>query len=85
MQARLPVLACTDPNTDIGKVITDGGFGRWCESNDTQDFKNLVTEFVKLGNEESTELKKNAFDYLADHFNTSSSAATIMKKISIPE
>ena len=26
MQAGISVLACTDPNTDIGKVIVDGGF-----------------------------------------------------------
>lgn len=29
MQVELPVLACTDPNPDVGKVITEGGFG-WC-------------------------------------------------------
>lgn len=38
MQAGIPVLACTDPNTDIGKVITEGGFGWWCESKKTEEF-----------------------------------------------
>lgn len=38
MQAGLPVLACTDPNTDVGKVIVEGGFGWWCESNDCKTF-----------------------------------------------
>ena len=42
LQAKLPVLACTDPNTDIGKVITDGGFGWWCESNDTHAFDEQI-------------------------------------------
>jgi len=42
MQARLPVLACTDPNTDIGKVIEEGGFGWWCASNDKQMFQKKV-------------------------------------------
>ena len=32
MQVKLPVLAVTDPNTDVGKVIVDGEFGWWCES-----------------------------------------------------
>lgn len=27
MQAKLPALAVTDPNTDIGKGIVEGGFG----------------------------------------------------------
>lgn len=43
MQACLPVLACTDPNTDIGKVIVDGGFGWWCESNNVNAFVEAVT------------------------------------------
>lgn len=42
MQAGLPVLACTDPNTDIGRVITEGGFGWWCESDDAQRFAELA-------------------------------------------
>lgn len=42
MQAKLPVLACTDPNTDIGKVITEGGFGWWCESDDSQKFSEIL-------------------------------------------
>ena len=44
MQAGLPVLACTDPNTDVGKVIVDGGFGWWCESDIPQLFKKKVLE-----------------------------------------
>lgn len=46
MQANLPILACTDPNTDIGKVITEGGFGWWCESNDIAGFERLVSSIV---------------------------------------
>lgn len=42
MQAKLPVLACTDPNTDIGKVIVEGGFGWWCESNDVKSFQTCI-------------------------------------------
>lgn len=36
MQAGVPVLACTDRSTDIGKVIVEGGFGWWCESNNKE-------------------------------------------------
>lgn len=44
MQAGIPVLACTDPNTDIGKVIVDGGFGWWCESDDIDNFTSIISE-----------------------------------------
>ena len=42
MQAGLPIIAATDKSTDVGKVIIDGGFGWWCESNDVDKFVELV-------------------------------------------
>lgn len=44
MQAKLPVLACTDPNTDIGEVITGGNFGWWCRSDDVNGFCAMIQE-----------------------------------------
>lgn len=42
MQASMPVLAATDVNTDIGKVIEKGEIGYWCESNDVKEFNKQV-------------------------------------------
>lgn len=64
MQAKLPVLAVTDPNTDVGKIITEGGFGWWCESKDTSDFVKTV-EMIMADNEPKGEL---AYDYLEKHY-----------------
>ena len=47
MQAGLPVIAATDPNTDIGKVITEGGFGWWCESNNADEFVRIINDAMK--------------------------------------
>ena len=65
MQAGLPVLACTDPNTDIGKVVTDGGFGWWCESNSVDDFSACVEKALNADFTEMTEKEKK---YLAEHY-----------------
>lgn len=65
MQAGLPVLAATDPNTDIGKVIVDGGFGWWCESNDVVAFEKCV----KLAlNADSSNIKENEMKYLNENY-----------------
>lgn len=48
MQVGIPVLAVTDPNTDIGKVIVEGGFGWWCESNDVTKFEEIVKEIIEF-------------------------------------
>lgn len=42
MQNGMPVLACTDANTDIGNVITEGKFGWWCESDNPDNFTKAV-------------------------------------------
>ena len=68
MQAGLPVLAATDPNTDVGKVIEEGGFGWWCESNDTDAFAALVDKAVAAPCEEMSEKGR---EYLREHYQTS--------------
>ncbi len=65
MQAKRPVLACTDPNTDIGKIITDGGCGMWCESCDADAFSKAVTAMCQAPLDAWGE---KAFDYLQEHY-----------------
>lgn len=66
MQAGLPVLACTDPNTDIGKVIVEGGFGWWCESNDVKAFSECVQEAL----EGIPEASKKEWQYLGNYYSS---------------
>lgn len=65
MQAKIPVLAVTDPNTDIGKVIIDGGFGWWCESNRVSEFSRVfkLTCCANL-----TEMGNRGYCYLLDNY-----------------
>ena len=65
MQAGLPVLACTDPNTDIGKVITENGFGWWCESNDVDGFRNKVGIIMKS---DFGSMTKRELAFLYEHY-----------------
>ena len=64
MQRGMPVLACTDPNTDIGKVIIAGGFGWWCESDSPAHFTEtvclaLAADIPKMGGRACRYLKEN--------------------------
>ncbi|MDD7281866.1 MAG: hypothetical protein PUH10_07775, partial [Erysipelotrichaceae bacterium] len=65
MQAKLPVLACTDCNTDVGKIAEDGKFGWWCESNHVSNFEETIgkvlhSDLVQMGN--------NAMKYLQENY-----------------
>ena len=77
MQAKLPVLACTDPNTDIGKIIVDGGFGWWCESDDVQTFNNILEKVITA---DLDILGQNGFEYLNREYSVCNTYRTIIKQ-----
>lgn len=78
MQAKIPVLAVTDPNTDIGKVIVDGGFGWWSESNSESDFIKAVDT---AQNAELPILGEKAFEYLINNYTVKKACEGIIKSI----
>lgn len=78
MQAKLPVLAVTDPNTDIGKVITEGGFGWWCESNNAESFYLCVASALE---EVDTKTADREWDYLCMNYSSQDVFKIIMKQI----
>lgn len=76
MQAKLPVLACTDPNTDVGETIKQGNFGWWCESNDVNAFSEQVSSAIA---QDTKALGQNAFAYLNEHYSAKDACDTILK------
>jgi glycosyltransferase involved in cell wall biosynthesis len=77
MQAGLPILACTDSHTDSGKIIVDGGFGWWCESNDASAFAENVARY------DATQFRaygEKAFEYLVNNY-----SAELVYKIIVKE
>ena len=65
MQNHMPVLACTDINTDVGKTITEGEFGWWCESDNTDGFTKMVEEAL---NADLKTMGENGFKWLKNNF-----------------
>ena len=78
MQAKIPVLAVTDPNTDIGKVIVDGGFGWWCESDNADKFRVIIDQILKTS---IRPLGDKAYRYLLDNYTVEESYKTIRKRL----
>lgn len=77
-QAGLPVLACTDRNTDVGSVLTEGGFGWWCESTGAH-FDGLCREICALAPDERAEMGRRGNCYLLEHFTAKHSCQIIEK------
>lgn len=69
MEYKMPVLCATDPNTDMGRIAEENGYGYWCESNSVEAFTAIVDKMIlsdrKVMGEKGFEfLKKN---YLVDN------------------
>ncbi len=76
MQAKIPGLVCTDPNTDIGNVCVDNGFGWWCESNQVKAFHKVVEQ---AGLADLKIMGENGFMYLEDNYSSETAYQIIMR------
>ena len=76
MQAKLPVLACTDSHTDLGRVVTEGGFGWWCKSDSVSGFCKLLKS-IQI----TEEIREKGFEYLKTHYSSEISYNAIMNSI----
>lgn len=76
MQAKIPVLAVTDLNSDVGTVITGAEFGLWCESDDQNRFRECVDKLV-----DNCNFGENSFECLKNNYSTEKAYRTIMNRI----
>lgn len=65
LQAKIPVLACTDNSTDVGKICVDNGFGWWCESNSIEGFTECIGKAMESN---LIEFGRRAYEYYCNNF-----------------
>lgn len=46
LEYKMPIIAATDKNTDIGTIAEENNYGYWCESINPDDFTNCVNKFT---------------------------------------
>lgn len=78
LEYKIPVICATDPNTDIGRIAEENGYGYWCESKRPEDFTALVDKMLAsdrkaMGERGYEFLKKNytvqnTYDAIMQHF-----------------
>ena len=78
LEYKMPVICATDPNTDIGHIAEENGYGLWCESVKSEDFTALVDKMLHsdrkaMGQRGYEFLKKNylvqnTYDAIMQHF-----------------
>ena len=78
MENSMPVIACTDKNTDIGEIITNGNFGWWCESDNADNFTRIV-ESIK--NDDIKPKGETARFFLENNYTVQKSYEIIINKV----
>jgi glycosyltransferase involved in cell wall biosynthesis len=80
MEFSMPVIAATDVNTDLGKIIMEGEFGYWCECGDINGFNKILGKLCTnsqlllwMGKKARDYFDRNyiiskAYDIIVNHF-----------------
>lgn len=84
LEYQMPVICATDPNTDIGRIAQENGYGFWCESNDTAAFSDLVNLFVENPSI-IFEMGKKGYDFLCNNYLSQHTYQAIMKHLILPQ
>ena len=61
----MPILCATDPNTDIGSIAEENGYGYWCESLEVENFTALIDKML------SSDIKimgENGYNFLKANY-----------------
>lgn len=81
MKAKVPIIAVTDPNTDVGTTIVNGNFGWWCLSNNSDKFVSIVRTINGLDYKTLKDKGESGFGYLKLHFSPDNAYNVIMKHL----
>ena len=78
LQFKLPIIAATDINSDVGKIAKDNGYGFWCESNSTEAFTRCVDDMMAS---DMKEMGEKGFQFYLNNYQTINTYNVISKHI----
>lgn len=82
LENKLPIIAATDVNTDIGYIAEINGYGLWCESVDVEKFNYCLK--VLFDKQKVSKMGMSGFRYLQNNYQVSSTYKIIMKHLNDP-
>ena len=65
LQYSMPIIAATDPNTDMGKIAEENHFGYACLSNDVNAFTACIDKMLQS---DIQVMGQNAYQFLCDNY-----------------
>ena len=65
LENKMPVLCATDPNTDMGRIAEENGYGFGCESNSVEAFTAMVDRMITADRKRMGEL---GYEFLKENY-----------------
>jgi len=78
MQNGMPVIACTDKNTDLRSILVNERIGWWIESTDAKRFKLLIDKIIK---EDLSDYCVRSYDYFVNNFTVDKGYQIIIQRL----
>lgn len=78
LEYKMPIVAATDVNTDIGRIAEANNFGYWCESIKVADFTKCIDSYIK-NPVQIKEFGQNGYQYLLEHYQIEHTYHVIIK------
>lgn len=76
LMSKKPIVACTDPNCDMGAIAVENCYGLYCESNNVNVFTNTIDKILKHN---LKEMGENGFQFYLNNYTVQHSYDAIMK------
>ena len=76
LENSMPVVCCTDPNTDVGRLAEENGYGYWCESKNPAAFTHIVNRMLAS---DIKAMGQRGYQFLQDNYTVDKCYDIIMK------
>lgn len=78
LEYKMPVLVATDPNSDMGPIVENGGFGYWCESNSVEAFNTILKRMLSS---DRKAMGEKGFAFLKENYLVSNTCDIILSHV----
>ena len=80
LKEKKPIIAATDPNTDVGTIAEQNGYGFACASNDVKAFINCVKHFADKP-ELIAQMGEKGYDFFINNYTIENTYKAIMNYV----
>jgi len=82
LEMKMPIIAATDPNTDIGSVIEENNCGYWVISGESENMQKAINKMIS-SDENYNQMKENAWNLLQRDYKVERSYQLIKEKVNV--